>query len=403
MPKRHAPQPPPTGDTPPDSPAPPPPGPLTQKRSQSSISSWSSVGTQGSDMGLNTLDSRTDYRKLRYFYSNFTNQEEVCQYLSHHSKKTPGYFLLRPSFSNRSSISISTIVSDKTVRHTNIKIEGGSGTKFFYLVPEVKFHSVHELITYYSQNEVKNLQKVNNVRFLYPLEKRNSERNGSVSREESGSSASGSHYQSPQDVSAGAEHPPALPSRPRDLPRLSSQQSMGLSSPSSSSLNSYGSPEGMHNGSISGSQMSLASGGSGSRGRNHASTSSIDSRPPAQLPVGHTSKDGNPYYSSPRNVDEDITNRLKEVLKQNEVCDCGIPRDKAELPLGWQVHRSKDPATFGRIFFQNSKGMTSWKLPAEVQSKLNIVQQQNLEDLRNEAMGIPIIPTRRVISDVTKF
>lgn len=242
---------------------------------------------------------------------------------------------------------------------------------------------------------MKNLQKVNNVRFSFPLEKRRSENRNGISSVE-GSESSGSHYQSPIDV-PGPEVRPALPERPRDLPRLQSQNSIGFHSPSTSSLTSFGSPEGLHNGVFE----SSGSGASGGRQAHHQSISSIETRPPAMLPIGHNTRDGNPYYSSPRNVDEDITDRLKEVLRQNEICDCGIPRDKADLPLGWTVHRSKDPATYGRIFFQNNKGVTSWKLPQEVQNRLNIVQQENLSQLRSEGMRVPV--DRRGIISETKF
>nr|XP_022297904.1 uncharacterized protein LOC111107159 [Crassostrea virginica]XP_022297905.1 uncharacterized protein LOC111107159 [Crassostrea virginica] len=396
MPKKRAPLPPSSNDTPPDSPPPPPPGKLHPKHSSSS-SSLRSITSTGSGSGFEMGVNRQNPRHLPFFYSNFTSQEEVCQFLQHHSKKQPGYFLLRPSFSSPSTLSISVIVHDKTVRHTNIRTDGG---RCFYLVPEVKFPSVQELVLHYGQNEVKNLQKVNNVRFLYPLSKRRDSR----AEDGSGSSTSGqSHYQSAEEVAAASEDRPALPSRPRDLPRLSSQTSIGLSSPSTSSLNSFGSPDGVANGRAFTSQTSIESGASGGRHRlgHHNSTSSIDSRPPAKLPQGHVNKDSNTYYSSPRNVDEDITDRLKDVLRQNEVCDCGIPRDKAELPLGWTLHRSKDPGSYGKLFFQNNKGLTTWKLPAEVESRLNIVQQQNIEQLRNER--IPVPGRREVISHVTQF
>lgn len=84
-------------------------------------------------------------------------------------------------------------------------------------MPEVKFPSVQHLVSYYGENEVKNLQKVNNVRFLYPLKSRRESRTESF--EDSGSSTSGnSHYQSTTDVAMSLENPPALPTRPRDLP-----------------------------------------------------------------------------------------------------------------------------------------------------------------------------------------
>ncbi|KAK3101077.1 hypothetical protein FSP39_000789 [Pinctada imbricata] len=123
-------------------------------------------------------------------------------------------------------------VQDKSVRHTNIVIESNGYQKKYFLVKEKKFDSVEELMLFYRTNEIKNLQNVKNVRFLYAVESGRGSRshdNGSASSE-----SSYDRYTSPGS-SAGMVDPsnipqnrPPLPARPKDLPRRnSSHSSMG--------------------------------------------------------------------------------------------------------------------------------------------------------------------------------
>lgn len=74
MPKHRAPAPP--GDQIPDTQAPPPPLPLNSRHSSSSQSLRSNTSST-SEMGHNSFDRRQDPKRLPYFFSNFTSQEEV--------------------------------------------------------------------------------------------------------------------------------------------------------------------------------------------------------------------------------------------------------------------------------------------------------------------------------------
>ena len=277
--------------------------------------------------------------------------------------------------------------------------EVNGGQAVYFLVKEKKFESVVDLINFYQRNEVRNLQNVKNVRFQYPIESRSSRHN------DNGSASSGSSLDRPYNSpgsSAGMveppqeQRPPPLPIRPTDLGKPNPQRNSSIDSfnnvfsqsPSGSGPSvaaSFDYPENFgaswlpHE--AAGSQMSLNSVSTGMHSFPSTSSVNVDARPPAPLPQGHKTSDKNLYYSTPRDVDQDISNRLKEVLKQSERCDCGIPRDMSELPMGWTVHRSKDKGTYGRIFYQSSKGVTSWKLPEDVQRKLNATHRMNLNKL----------------------
>lgn len=257
----------------------------------------------------------------------------------------------------------------------------------YYLVPEKKFPTVADLIIFYGENEVKNLEKVNNVRFLYPIS-----RNTSRYSDYSGGSSGGSFTlpypeQQPQEQLPQPDNPPRLPPRPNNLPRRPSGSSFG----SQSSLQRNPSDTSPMGGPPFGSALSLprniSQNGLSQRGMSVDNYNPAD-RPPvpvpaeAQPPGSHRTVEKDPYYSHPRNTEEDISERLKEVLRQNERCDCGIPRDMSDLPMGWTLHRSKDQPTYGRIFFQNSVGVTSWKLPEDVQRKLSAEQNANLKKLQ---------------------
>lgn len=77
MPKHRAPAPP--GDQIPDTQAPPPPLPLNSRHSSSSQSLRSNTSST-SEMGHNSFDRRQDPKRLPYFFSNFTSQDEVFIY-----------------------------------------------------------------------------------------------------------------------------------------------------------------------------------------------------------------------------------------------------------------------------------------------------------------------------------
>lgn len=268
---------------------------------------------------------------------------------------------------------------------------------------EKKFDYVDELIRYYKEHDVKNLQKVTHVRFLHPLVRPNF-------RDDRSTSSGGSYNSIPHSQgSAGSFHAhapgspvdrPPLPARPSHLQRLGSQESFGsqISVFTQNSIN--GSSQVLN-------QVNEASGGTLPRGASNNSIPHVDwhlgpsgdsfpclpsptlpspteknvNRPPVPIPE-IPKAEGNLYYSTPRNVDESIKEELKKVIRESERCDCGIPRDLADLPLGWTVHRSKDAATYGRIFYQNEAGVTSWKLPEEVMRKMTPTHKTNIQKVK---------------------
>lgn len=227
---------------------------------------------------------------------------------------------------------------------------------------EKKFSDIDQLVNYYKQNPVKNLENVSNVYFQYPIYRsdvnasvylnQNGSNSGSVtpSRAKSMSSLSISSRTSDRSLDSISSGPPPLPIR-----------SMCRTQSVDSSNGTWG----------SGSSV------------NPLPNNDIASRPPLPLPESVTKKEeGGAYgYSRARDVTEDISEKLKEVLKSSERCECGIPRNLAELPMGWTVHRSKDPLTLGKLFYQNEEGVTSWQLPHQVEMQLTKVHISNLRQI----------------------
>ncbi|XP_045165117.2 uncharacterized protein LOC123529015 [Mercenaria mercenaria] len=308
---------------------------------------------------------RENWKTLPYFHENFKSTDDVSHFIKKKSKGKPGSFLLRPSNRNRDLLTASVLVPDHSVRHTHIQIEedgSRSGWRYF-LVVEKKFESIDQLVNYYRQHPVKNLENVNNVYFQNPIYRSDvnanlyTEQNGSSggrfipNRALSVSSLSISSRNSDRSVDSMNSIPPPLPVRP-----IGRTQSMDTSS---------------------------GTWGSNSSQVNSLPCNDIGSRPPLPLPETSAKKDeGGAYgYSRARDVTEDISEKLKDVLKSSERCECGIPRNLAELPMGWTVHLSKDPLTRGKLFYQSEDGVTSWQLPQQVEMQLTKVHISNLRQI----------------------
>lgn len=250
------------------------------------------------------------------------------------------------------------------MRHTHIQYgEDGLnvGWKYF-LVVEKKFDSINQLVNYYKSNPVKNLENVNNVYLQNPICRPDAPPN--VYADGNGSSGgrfTGSRTMSMSSVNSRVSErsfdstsngPPPLPVRP--VGRTQSQSG-------DSSTGTWGS---------TGSQV-------------NPHPNDISNRPPMALPAAANKKDdGGAYgYSRARDVEEDISEKLKDVLKTSERCECGIPRHLAELPKGWTVHLSNDPQTVGKLFYQSSDGVTTWQLPEQVEMQLTNIHKSNLRQI----------------------
>ena len=67
--------------------------------------------------------------------------------------------------------------------------------------------------------------------------------------------------------------------------------------------------------------------------------------------------------------------------KRDERCECGLFIDDSRLPHNWSVHVSREPITYGRIFFLGPDGNTTWELPMKIAFELAPDQQDRLRDL----------------------
>lgn len=302
------------------------------------------------------VSRREDVNSLPFFYNNFKSTDEVSSYIKKCSRKKPGYFLLRPSNRQRNLLTASVSVKDGSVRHLHVQIEENGTCVQYFLVVEKKFGSILDLLEFYKTNPVRNLENVDDVYFKFSLDRKGcSPSGGTLNRSRSVTSIDSSR----NTASSTTSNPPPLPTRPRN-------QSTGSDFSSGQSTWTNGSVQ--------------ENGGAGS-----LMNESIANRPPAPLPEGAGCADYGSYYSRARDVSEDISGKLKEVLNQSEVCECGISRNLAELPLGWTIHRSKDAATFGKLFYQSSEGQTSWFLPQTVKMQMTQKHMSNLRKLEGKS------------------
>lgn len=108
-------------------------------------------------------------------------------------------------------------------------------------------------------------------------------------------------------------------------------------------------------------------------------------RPPMPTPeMRSQSEEDHPYYSSPRPFKNHIE-ELKKMLRESEICDCGLRMLDAELVNGWTVHRSRENATFKRVFYQHEDGNTTWIFPTSITDLLSVQQVEFIVKLCKEA------------------
>ncbi|KAK3592313.1 hypothetical protein CHS0354_030649 [Potamilus streckersoni] len=285
--------------------------------------------------------------QLPYFHRNFRSTDEVTEYIKRRTQD-PGSYLLRPSNRHHDRMTVSVLVKDHSVRHTHVYMEGSGDQRKFYLVKEQKFNKLEDLINYYKQNPVRNLEGVPDVYFKFP-------------------------------IPHTAITPNTTPVSSRE-PSVNSL-TLGLSSPTitrSSSLTSQPPPVPRRDSSFTLERPPLSPPPNGAI-----------ARPPAPLPpTGHIPLNPDDYaktYSRARDTNVDLSGQLIEQLRDHERCECGISRELGDLPCGWTVHRSKDVPTFGKLFFQSGDGQTSWVLPENVRMQLTRKHLKNLEILKSRS------------------
>ena len=108
-------------------------------------------------------------------------------------------------------------------------------------------------------------------------------------------------------------------------------------------------------------------------------------RPPMPTPQTESQSDeDHPYYSSPRAYKNHLE-ELKKMLRESEICDCGLRMLDAELGGGWTVHRSRENATYKRVFYQHEDGNTTWLFPTSITDLLSVQQVKFIVRLCKEA------------------
>ena len=108
-------------------------------------------------------------------------------------------------------------------------------------------------------------------------------------------------------------------------------------------------------------------------------------RPPMPTPQTESRSDeDHPYYSSPRPYKNHLE-ELKKMLRESEMCDCGLRMLDAELVGGWTVHRSRENATYKRVFYQHEDGNTTWLFPTSITELLSVRQVKFIVRLCKEA------------------
>lgn len=238
----------------------------------------------------------------------------------------------------------------------HIKVEEKNGR---YLLQDVQFQSLDDLVHYYKDNEIPNKENVRHVRLLYPI-----------------------------------TDPNALPSPGRNDGRRGSSSSVG-SGVSVTSTSSHG----------SGVRLPTRN--------NHSSvpTRPLDNKvqPPARLSLPNISdRPPQPLPKQVRNTLVNVSsgpkppdhcydyaqspdcNRILDVKQQvrlmDDLCECGLPLKNSTLVMGWTVHRSTEPETNGRVFFVGPNNESCWVLPINIDQLLKAEQRLFIESVKQNTV-----------------
>ncbi|PVD24944.1 hypothetical protein C0Q70_15438 [Pomacea canaliculata] len=120
--------------------------------------------------------------QLQFFFTCFKDSDEAADYVVHNSRQ-PGSFLLRPSTRTPGGLALTVRIDGSHARHVNVLQEHSDNSptgRIYYVIRERCFNTFHDLYSYYSMNSITNMEHIENVRLLNPIE-RNREASNSVS------------------------------------------------------------------------------------------------------------------------------------------------------------------------------------------------------------------------------
>ncbi|XP_046372206.2 uncharacterized protein LOC124146124 isoform X2 [Haliotis rufescens] len=301
-----------------------------------------------------------EIKALPYFYAKFGDSKVAQRYVEEHAQG-PGYYLLRLSSKGDNYLSLSVSIDASSVRHVNVVIERNPTLKY-YIVEQIKFNSFNELCKNYSSQRIRNLEQIDNVRLIHPII------HGAESKEayaplKGGMPSTSRRYSD--------NSPPKTP----DAGKLTPQFDFGVRC-------------------VDGPQQSRTLGGrrrsasNATRPLPKPPKSNSETRPPCPPPPGSGSNPGL-YYSSPRDVDKNRFDELRDGLMDTDLCECGVPICDSQLPQGWTLHKSNDPASYGCLFYQNTEGETTWVLPLHIVPGITAKMKNVIIKLSNQSGNSP--------------
>ncbi|CAI9722867.1 Hypothetical predicted protein [Octopus vulgaris] len=268
------------------------------------------------------LNLEPSFESLPYFYKNICSSEEATRFMNSLPAKK-GQFIIRKSSKGSNYLSITVELSNRHIKHVNIKIvrDSQGGESFCLLYELGNFKSLASLIEYYKVHPIDNIEKVQDVKLLYPIMRKPSDSDIMDGVVENFHGSVGLQTNNNQQVTTPDNNNFFLESRPPAAvpPTLSKQQNVD------------------------------------------ATQSSF-------------------YYTYVQNMNEDRSRLLWQTLRMEERCMCGIRIQDSQLPDNFTVHQIQDSNGW-RLYFQDQNKVTSWILPDHVIERMEPFHWNNLTKL----------------------
>lgn len=353
------------------------------------------MATGGSDDGAppptpprpKSVRRKSELQHLPYYHMDLQSMEDVKHLLFPYIQ-VPGHFIVRNSFRNKGSLTVSVVHEGCKIKHFSINEDNN-----FYFLQEKYFSTVSDLIRNYAHEDVPNLENVSHVRLLYPvvagapdprsgqkspvryatspkkaniLKRAVSERVRTIT-EPPETTGTGRRYIPSRKLSEGNLNPVVSPVLNRvgiaEDVRQSAMQNFGqgFESQAPYNLGTIVTPQ---------AASPLTSALKQTVPSPSYETRSITFENDLESEI-YTSEGLN--YSRVKSEVDKFPKLLQSlrVAEAHEKCECGIYIRDSDFPEGWTIHRSKEPETMGKLFFMNEElNITSWFLPESAARKL---------------------------------
>lgn len=336
---------------------------------------------------------------LPYFHLDITNMQQVFTLVKPLIDKD-GNFLLRKSFTKVGTLTVS-VLHNRGLQHFTISTQNGQ-----YFLKDKLFLTVRELVNHYKTNDVPNMERISGIRLKFPIIRSATVDGGDTDTDEARYVGKKKH--SLDDTRGLSQRLPlplpgssfTLQVQPRcsassndfNMTRSDLQASRRPWKASLEEITPRGGRE-YHSALIRSKGQASLRGAAENLSYDASPSDGGSERPsatwhhPGRRTVDDTATmDADPYYSSIRNLAQDMSPILIEMLRSMESeaddrCICGLYLDEADLAMGWTMHLSVDAGTEGRLFFMGPEGETAWNLPLEVSIHLSTEQQDRIREI----------------------